>query len=599
MNTESWERAKHAFHAAVEAEPARQAETIAAVCGSDHDAKAEAARMLAHAEPQQDSTPPAAEHHDASPRRIGRFEVLRLVGAGATGKVYAAHDPQADRTVAIKILRLNVDTESMRRRLEYEGTVLAGLHHPNIARVYETGIANTDFGALPYIAMQYLEGTPIDTFAADHELDDRARVELVAHACAAVAHAHEHGVIHRDLKPTNIIVDRAGNPLLIDFGIASHTAALSDIDSLATHTGDLLGTPGYMSPEQRHGQTNAIDTRTDVYALGIILYELLARHRMFDVAGLPLIAALEAMESSPVPLLSDARPSCRGPLEAIVTKATHPSPRCRYNSAASLAEDLDRFLHAQEPHAPPVTGAYRARRALKRHRAVLTISLAVVLALAIALASQHAAKARADRRLAFLYPAIVAASALSSPEVALVRLHEAEARFPDADPPPDVTRVLFDTIGARFVTNPDTRDDAARAYAIAYACAQRELPRAHGQRLRALQVYTEALCMSGRAEHAIGLLTEELDDYWAFQPHTRPPPADDTQYQRLLRLSMTQGDAMARLGDPDGALQHLRAVLAAQTALLDSIGEPDHSDPQDTADMIIYIEDHIESFRRP
>lgn len=598
MNTESWERAKHAFHAAIDAEPAQQAATIASLCGSDEDARTQATRMLAHAEPHRPATPPDGDHH-AGPRMIGRFEVLRLVGTGATGKVYAARDPETDRTVAIKILRLNVDTESMRRRLEYEGTVLAGLDHPNIARVHETGIATTEFGTLPYIVMQYVEGTAIDTFADDHALDDRARVELVAHACAAVAHAHGRGVIHRDIKPTNIIVDRTSTPLLIDFGIASHTAALSDIDSLATQTRDLLGTPGYMSPEQRHGAANAVDTRTDVYALGIILYELLARRRMFDVAGLPLIAALETMETSPVPLLSDARPSCRGPLEAIVTKATHPNPRCRYSSAASLAEDLDRYLHAQEPHAPPVTSAYRARRFLKRHLAVLTISLALVLTLATALATQHAAKARADRRLAFLSPAIVAASALSSHETALDRFETAESRFIDADPPPEVTRILFDAIGGRFIATPDNRDAAARAYAIAFACAEREFPPSHEKRLRALQVYAEALCMSNQPDLALRLLTEELDGRWAFSPDTPPPRADDTQYQRLLRLAMTRGDALARLGDPDAALEHLSTVLAAQSALFSRTEQPDHSDLHDTADMIAFIEDNIDAFRTP
>ncbi|QKK07617.1 MAG: serine/threonine protein kinase [Planctomycetota bacterium] len=524
MNTESWERAKHAFHAAIDAEPAQQAATIASLCGSDEDARTQATRMLAHAEPHRPATPPDGDHH-AGPRMIGRFEVLRLVGTGATGKVYAARDPETDRTVAIKILRLNVDTESMRRRLEYEGTVLAGLDHPNIARVHETGIATTEFGTLPYIVMQYVEGTAIDTFADDHALDDRARVELVAHACAAVAHAHGRGVIHRDIKPTNIIVDRTSTPLLIDFGIASHTAALSDIDSLATQTRDLLGTPGYMSPEQRHGAANAVDTRTDVYALGIILYELLARRRMFDVAGLPLIAALETMETSPVPLLSDARPLLPRPARGHRHQGHPPQP--------TLPLQLRREPGRRPRPLPPRPGTARPARHQRLPGTAVpqaTPRRAHDLARARAHARHragNAARRQSPRRPPPRLPlpsdcrrvrTILARDRTRPLRDRRVTIHR---RRPPARGHPNTLRRHRRQVHRHPPTTATPPPGPTPSPSPAPNASSRPPTKSDSAPCRSTP---KRLCMSNQPDLALRLLTEELDGRWAFSPDTPPTP---------------------------------------------------------------------------
>ena len=208
--------------------------------------------------------------------QVGHFRVLRLIAEGGMGAVYEAEQDNPCRTVALKVVRPGISSDSLLKRFRHESQILGRLHHPGIAQVYEAGLADD---GQPFFAMEFIRGLPLDEYADRHGLDLAARAGLVARVCDAVQHAHDRGVIHRDLKPANILVDEAGQPKVLDFGVARATGA--DLVTVAglTRTGQLLGTPSYMSPEQVAADPAAIDQRADVYALGVILFEL-AAHRL-------------------------------------------------------------------------------------------------------------------------------------------------------------------------------------------------------------------------------------------------------------------------------------------------------------------------------
>ena len=211
----------------------------------------------------------------ALPSTIGRYRIIRLLGEGGMGAVYEAEQDSPQRTVALKVIRAGYATDEMLRRFENETQALGRLQHPGIAQIYDAGTAETPLGRQPYFAMELVRGETLLKYCDEHKLNVRQRLELVAKICDAVQHAHQRGLIHRDLKPANIIVGEDGQPKILDFGVAR----LTDSDAQATRQtdiGQLIGTLAYMSPEQVLGDPAEVDTRSDVYALGVILYELLA-----------------------------------------------------------------------------------------------------------------------------------------------------------------------------------------------------------------------------------------------------------------------------------------------------------------------------------
>lgn len=588
MKPESWELAKRAFHAAREAPAESRVGILDEACAGDADARAEAERLLAHADDPPPAESPAPDPpHANGPRRIGRFEVVECIGSGASGKVYRARDPLTSRTVAVKVLRLTVESDRTRRRIEYEGEILSKFDHPGIARVYEVGTTPTEFGTLPFVAMELVEGEPIDTYAETHQLDDRARIGLITRVCDAVAYAHHRGIIHRDLKPANILIDDAGRPKLLDFGIARIVTDERDIDSLATRTGDLLGTPGYMSPEQCSAAAATADTRADVYSLGVILYELLARERLFNVSELPLLAALEAIARTNPPLLSTIQPQLSGRVEAVVTKAMHRIPSRRYHAAAALAEDLRRFLKGDDVLAESVTRRYRLGRYTRRHRGVLSVASAVIAALVIAFvmlwnaSAAERAQNRAHELTAYIGSARESAPARSS-------FAELRTVLPKAGLNPRSERIMCDMIGGKFADLGDL-PAAAGAYALALDAARRDLGSTHEQTLRSVQVYAEALTMSGQSSKAYAVVSADLQD-WRFDPDSLPAGASPAEKQRLLRLAMTLAEADARLGNPDRARAYLVRVLEAQRSLLGHLDDGEHTDITDTEAMIDWID---------
>ncbi len=327
---------------------------------------------------------------------INGFTIGRRLGAGGMGVVYEAEQTSPRRRVALKLIRSGLLNESLVRRFQLESEALGRLQHPGIASIFEAG--TSDAGE-PYFAMEYVEGSPLVRYALDNKLDRRDRLTLFAQVCDAVHHAHQKGVVHRDLKPSNILVTRDGEPKVLDFGVAR--VADADMHALtgATQAGQLLGTLAYMSPEQAAGDADRIDTRSDVYSLGVVLYELLSGKLPVEVDDAPLLEALHRVRELEPTRLGTLNTHWRGDVETIVGRALAKEPDRRYGSAAELAEDIRRHLDDQPINARPPTATYQLRKFARRNRAlvgsVLVIALTVIGALiAVSFALNEAVRQR-------------------------------------------------------------------------------------------------------------------------------------------------------------------------------------------------------------
>jgi len=325
---------------------------------------------------------------------VGPYRLLELIGEGGFGAVYRAEqDAPVRRIVALKIIKLGMDTRQVIARFEAERQALALMEHPNIARVFDAGSTAT---GRPYFAMELVKGIPITEHCDQHRLSTRERLALAAEVCRAVHHAHQRGIIHRDIKPSNVLVTRrdgAAVPVVIDFGIAKATTTRLTDQSLFTNLLQFIGTPQYMSPEQATISGSDVDTRTDVYSLGVLLYELLTGTTPIDEqilqrADLSELQRIIREQEPPTPsrrvrMLDDLAvdvasvrhtvpPSLarqlRGDLDWIVMKAMEKDCDRRYDGAASLAEDLERFLSHQPVLAGPTGRSYRLRKFVRRNR---------------------------------------------------------------------------------------------------------------------------------------------------------------------------------------------------------------------------------------
>ncbi|MEN3942469.1 serine/threonine-protein kinase [Prosthecobacter sp. SYSU 5D2] len=314
----------------------------------------------------------------------GKFRLLEKLGEGGFGLVFKAEQVYPiQRLVAVKILKAGMDSQQVIARFETERQSLALMEHPNISRVLDAG--ETERGQ-SYFVMELVRGRSITTYCSKKELTLNQRLELFIPVCQAVNHAHQKGIIHRDLKPSNVMVmEENGQPIpkVIDFGIAKVLEQKDASQTLATGMDQLVGTPGYISPEQIEHGSSHVDTRSDVYALGSILMELLTGKALvtpMDVAQKPLHQILRDQVERDPPKPSSREPSLKGDLDWIVLKALERDPARRYGSTDELANDLRRYLHHEPVRACPPSRSYVIKKFVRRHQVGVAASVAIALA---------------------------------------------------------------------------------------------------------------------------------------------------------------------------------------------------------------------------
>jgi WD40 repeat protein/tRNA A-37 threonylcarbamoyl transferase component Bud32 len=415
VSTASSDRAAAIFLALSNVNPDERSRVLDERCGDDAALRREVDRLVAALDPIAGLEPASeidssASRLDATDRQpvvagdalaqptgalVGGFRVMRQIGAGATGVVYLAQQQHPSRIVALKVLRHELLASAVQRRFEIEAELLGRLQHPGIAQIYAAHPG--DDRTPPFIAMELVNGPPITEFVESRQTSIRDRVELLARACDAVQHAHQRGIIHRDLKPGNILVNEEGQPKVVDFGVARPADARVTGVTMQTEVGQLVGTLVYMSPEQVAADPDGIDTRTDIHALGVILFRLLTGRLPFahDDPPLPELARRIAQDNPPRLAMFD--PALRGDLEIIVSRALAKEKERRYASAAGFAADLRRYLAGQPISAAADSAWYMVRRRLGQYRVALALSGAAMLALTAVTSYALWQRARADR----------------------------------------------------------------------------------------------------------------------------------------------------------------------------------------------------------
>ena len=444
MTPAQWQQLISAFDEALQLDPSLRASFIEEICPSDPELRKEIESLLAAHEqmrPEFLNTPAAGldifqELSGADPwigRKIGPYQLVRELGSGGMGEVYLAQriDAEFHQEVAVKLIRSGQDSAAVVRRFKSERQILASLDHPNIAKLLDGG---RTLQGQPYFVMEYVSGEPITEYCDENKLKIRERLNLFIQVCEGVQYAHQNAVIHRDLKPANILVaevDGKPIPRIIDFGLAKATTPAEPENTQLTRFGHLMGTPDYMSPEQADPRVRIIDTRTDVYSLGVVLYVLLTGLLPFAARqrdNQPLDEFLRRLREEEPPrasgkvsadwdssaasaLARGVEPKqlvklLRGDLDWITMKALERDRDRRYGSPSDLAADLRRYLNHEPVVARPASAAYQIHKFIRRHRfaagfiGMVTILSAVASAAAlIAFHKEHEAEFQATQAL--------------------------------------------------------------------------------------------------------------------------------------------------------------------------------------------------------
>jgi len=396
--------------------PADQKALLERECGDDPELRQNVEELLrcrveATAALLQDHAVGSDWLHPGS--RLDDYEIVRLIGTGGMGRVYEAQQFSPRRCVALKVIKPGQMSSEARGRFRHEGEILGQLQHPGIAQIFEAGTATLDDGTeLPFIAMEYVSGMRLDEYVRREGLGTYACLELVARVCDAVHHAHQRGVIHRDLKPENVLVTKdatagvgldhrvgpVGQPKVLDFGIARVIGPEAERRTIETRADSLVGTLGYMSPEQVSGNTAHIDVRSDVWALGVMLFEVLAGHHPIDLKDCSVPEAVRRIKETDPARLTDFDARLRGDVSVLVARALAKDKERRYQTAADLAEDIRRYLRGEAIRARADSTLYVLRKTLRRHRALATGLAAVFLVLLAGVSGIAVFAVRADRQ---------------------------------------------------------------------------------------------------------------------------------------------------------------------------------------------------------
>ncbi len=504
VSAEHRKKVEELFKAAIDLRGRHRAAYLAERCHADVVLRRDVDRLLAAHEAHTDvdfgRTPDLSGRPEPGEQvgdRIGAYKLLSLIGQGAFGDVYLAEQTEPmRRTVALKIVKLGMDTKEVVARFEAERQALALMEHPHIAKVHDAGATAT---GRPYFVMEHVPGVPVTTYCDERRLPIRERLRLFLTICDAIQHAHQKGIIHRDIKPSNILVKIVGDrPVLkvIDFGIATATGYSLTERTLFTDRGQLIGTPEYMSPEQAQVSAHNVDTRTDIYALGVILYELLSGLLPFDRSvlrsgtidqvqakirevqppkpstrlGAPyfdLKTSAQLRRTNPQAL----RRRLRGELDWITMKAMEKDRSRRYATASELAADVQRHLDHQPVLAGPPSTAYRVRKFVRRNRTVVIATLLVLAALTggtVAMAFGFLEARSAERELINERDRLRRAVS-----VALSVILEGLASS-EADPAREVIDNVYWALTATFGT-PNSGDEEAKRRIVEFVQAGRHL----------------------------------------------------------------------------------------------------------------------------
>jgi len=432
-----------------------------------------------------------------NPERVGRYRILDVLGSGGMGVVYAAEQDLPRRIVALKVVVPGFAGPEQLARFARESEALGRLQHPGIAQIYEAGTADSGFGPQPYFAMEFIRGESLLDYAEMHDLNTRQRLEIMACICDAVHHAHQRGIIHRDLKPGNILVDGAGQPKVLDFGVARVTDSGAQA-TRQTDVGQIVGTLAYMSPEQVLGDPHELDTRSDVYALGVILYELLAGRPPYRLSPCIPEAVNTIREEDPVPLGSLNR-AYRGDVETIAAKALGKEKVRRYASAAGLAEDIRRYLNEEPIVARPPNTFYRMGKFARRHKALMAGGALVfaVLITGVIVSALEAARARRAEQVALQESATAQAINDFLQNDLLAQASAATQARPSNKPDPDLkVRTALDRAAVRITGRFDRQPEVEAAIRDTVGQTYMDLglyPETRTQLERALELHRRTL----------------------------------------------------------------------------------------------------------
>lgn len=572
------------------------------LCGGDGDLIARVSQLLQEAGgftqtfgSRSAAVPVRTRYDDMSGHRVGHYQLERRVGKGGMGSVYAAHRvDEYQKLVAVKTVRPGMETDEVLRRFRTERQVLASLEHPNISRLLDGG--STDDG-MPYLVMEYVEGTPIDQYCGNHQLSIQERLQLFCCVCAAVQYAHQNLVIHRDLKSSNILVTSEGIPKLLDFGIAKLLRPEYKDEAFTTSADHQPYTPEFASPEQIRGE--AVTTATDVYSLGVLLYRLLTGRRPYvletETAKALMYAILEQQPAKPSLAISrfetfatglhDEVPAksvkqLKGDLDMIALMALRKEPQRRYSSVQHLAEDVQRHLQGLPVRAQRDTVGYRTSKFVLRHKAAVSAAAIVVVALILstvvslvyyqrAVVAQRRSDSRFNdvRELArfvlFDFDRAIVAGTTPARKALVERALDYLRRI-EAEPGRDASLTselvdgylkMGDLQGNLLSANLGDATAAKTSYESALRIAQSARPR-DPKRVAAAQVkLADLLVFSGQRKEAVGYFRA------AYKLFERDANSDPEAARTLTSVLRSTAFAEYQMGDLQAALKDYTASL--------------------------------------